>query len=140
MDVMAAVRGGFSKFDTSTQPALDEEEGEVESLIEEEEEKEETLALTALVLGLLAVTCLLCLALKSWSDARRERKKTREQKTSQSKLSVSTIETNWKLEPSWSFTSSAASVISANSTISTPPPRVKRLLSLSAGPFVYEKK
>jgi len=87
MDMMVAVRRGFSKFDALTRSARKghsitfeydmkkEEEREEEQQVlfmKEEQDKAETLTLTAVVLATLAMSCLTGLAMKSCIHTRTE--------------------------------------------------------------------
>jgi len=188
MDMMVAVRGGFSKFDTTTRSTRkghsipfgdnlkaeeDKEDDQQVLPLEEETENAEALALTAVVLAALAMSCLTGLAIKSWTDTRAERQRAakgeqnisiQEEATSPkslSPLSSKVPQSNW---PTWlplgAITTATPDPRSPSQTtpdprspsqtttsiameISSQPqaqPRFHRLLSLSAGPYIYERK
>lgn len=115
-------------------------------------QKEEAFALMAVVLGLLSFVCLVLLAIKSWFDAQKERKKSRvadkiaeAAKASFPDVPAKDVSSEAGSVASGSLSSATASTASASSVSKylTPPtlrPAMNRLISLGAGPFVYEKK
>ncbi len=107
------------------------------SMHQDPEKKEEALALTAIVLGLLAFVCLILLAAKTYVDARREQKKAK----IADKIAAAARATTAIMDGGYSNNAYTRDVtsssLSSSASLATKP---ARLLSLSAGPFVYEKE